>query len=105
MSTLRVLVVVLVVQCGGCAVVSLPRAERFQAQLRCDMSVSEVEAIVGGKLQPIEGRAPRLTHLYRDGMTDLWLIFDDGKLRSSQINEVQGMTGVRPHSVISHCSK
>lgn len=105
MNALRVVAIALVAQGAGCAVFSLPSAERLQSQFRCGMSVSEVESVVGGGLQPLQTRDPRLTHLYRDGMTDLWFIFDDGKLRSSQINEVQGLTVVQPHPVISHCPK
>lgn len=106
MKAMRSFVIaILITQCGACAVLSLPRTERAQAQLKCGMSIVEAEHVLGTKLQALEARDPRLTHLYRDGMTDLWLIFEDGKLRSSQIIEVQGLTGVRMHSQVALCSK
>jgi hypothetical protein len=67
------------------------------------MSSAEVEALVGTRLQRLEVRDPRLTHFYRSGMTDLWLVFDDDKLRSSQIVVVQGLLGTKEEPVINHC--
>src|SRR5262245_56071839 len=89
---------------GGCATASKISMENIQARLRCGMSLSEVESIVGGRLQALEARDPRLTHLYRSGLADLWLIFDDRKLRSSQVVVVEGILGTKEEPRVNHCA-
>jgi hypothetical protein len=88
---------------AGCGAFSQAHAARAQERLTCGLSVAEVERILGGELQPIEGRDARLTHLYRDGFTDMWLRFEAGRLRSSQIIRVVGLTGTVDEARVEHC--
>jgi hypothetical protein len=88
---------------AGCGVLSRAHAERVQSQLTCGLTILEVERAVGGPLHAQEARDPRVTHLFRDGFTDLWLVFDNGGLRSSQISHVVGFTGTRESPRIDHC--
>jgi len=104
MFTHRVIVMILIgALVAGCATFSRARAEKVQAQLRCGLTVSEVERIVGGSVQAVEAPDPRLTHLFRDGPTDLWFRFDNGGLRSSQVIHVVGLTGTREDPRVEHC--
>jgi hypothetical protein len=88
---------------AACGTLSFARAERAQKQLQCGLSVAQVEKIVGGPLYALEARDPRLTHLYRDGHTDLTFIFDAGGLRSSQLVQVVGFTGTEAEPRVEHC--
>lgn len=90
---------------AGCATFSQARAERAQAQFSCGLTVSEVEHIVGGPLQPLEVPDPQVTHLFRDGFTDMWLRFEGGSLRSSQVIIVVGFTGTREEPRVDHCRR
>jgi hypothetical protein len=96
-------ILLLAILLSGCATVSKSEIDNVQARLRCAMSPADVEALVGTRLQKLEARDPRLTHLYRTGMTDLWLVFDDDKLRSSQVVVVQGLLGTKAEPVVNHC--
>jgi hypothetical protein len=62
-----------------------------------------VEKIVGGRLEALEARDPRLTHFSRDGYTDLTFIFDTGGLRSSQLVQVVGLMGTQAEPRVEHC--
>jgi len=88
---------------GACAIVSKGQIDKVQAQLRCAMSSAEVEALVGRRLYKLEPRDPRFTHLYRNGMTDLSFVFEDDRLRSSQVVVVQGFLGTKEEPVVNHC--
>jgi hypothetical protein len=88
---------------SACGTFSRARAERAQTQLTCGLSVAEVERIVGGRLGALEARDPRLTHLFRDGYTDLTFIFDARGLRSSQLVQVVGLTGTEAAPRVEHC--
>ena len=88
---------------GGCAITSKSEMINLQARLRCGMSPTEVEALVGARLQKLEARDPRLTHFYRSGMADLSFVFSDDKLRSSQVVVVQGLLGTKEEPVVNHC--
>ena len=87
---------------AGCAGMATSKMHSLQGQLRCGMSPAQVEAIIGGGLQSIE-KDPRVTHIYRSGMADLWLVFTDDKLRSSQVISVQGFTGTHDEPVVNYC--
>jgi len=100
-ATVLALTVLLASSCGA---LSRTHAERAQTQFRCGLTVPEVERIVGGRLEPIEGRDTRLTHLFRDGRTDLWLTFNNGSLRSSQVIQVVGLMGTEPGPRLEHCN-
>ena len=99
----RFLAVLFALLLGGCAATSRSEIDSVQARLRCGMSTAEVEALVGTRLQRLEARDPRLTHFYRSGMTDLWLVFDGDKLRSSQVIAVQGLLGTKEEQAVNHC--
>ena len=99
----RCLAVLFALLLGSCAATSKGEIDNVQARLRCGMSTAEVEALVGTRLQRLEARDPRLTHLYRSGMADLWLVFDGDKLRSSQVVVVQGLLGTKEEQVVNHC--
>ena len=104
MSASRATVLILAVFLAyACGTASRAHAERAQSQFRCGLSLVEVERIVGGPLQAQEGREPRLTHLFRDGRTDLWLTFDNGGLRSSQLIQVVGLKGTEAGTRLEHC--
>jgi hypothetical protein len=103
MTRWSVTAVMLAMLLGACAIVSKGQIDKVQAQLRCAMPSAEVEALVGKRLHKLEARDPRLTHLYRNGMTDLWLVFDDDRLRSSQVVVVQGLLGTKEEPVVNHC--
>jgi len=88
---------------GGCATAAKSKMEDVQTGLRCGMSSAEVEGLLGGRLHALEARDSRLTHFYRSGMADIWLRFEDDRLRSSQIVVVQGLLGTNEEPVVNHC--
>jgi hypothetical protein len=93
--------VVVLVALGGCAAVSGERAEDIQEKLACGMSPAQVQAAVGAaRIVPV--RDPRMTHFARLGMADLWMTFDGGGLRSSQVVMAQGSVAA-PRGPVNHC--
>ena len=99
----RATVLGLVAFVAACGTLSFARAERAQKQLQCGLSVAQVEKVVGGRLYALDARDPRLTHLFRDGYTDLTFIFDAEGLRSSQLVQVVGFTGTQTEPPVEHC--
>ena len=49
------------------------------------MSVEEVQRLAGDRI--VNGDHPRSwsTHFIRDGSTDIWLVFKDDRVRSTQL--------------------
>ena len=97
-----ILAVASILGLAGCATFSRARAEEAQSKFRCGLSVAEVEQIVGGRLAPVTN-STRLTHLFRDGHTDLTLRFEARGLTSSQVIWVVGLKGIRTNPSIEHC--
>ncbi len=87
---------------AGCAAMATSKMHSLQSKLSCGMSQAQVEAIVGERLEAVE-KDPRVTHFYRSGMADLWFIFSDGKLQSSQVIKVKGFTGTEDEPVVNYC--
>ena len=86
----------------GCAAMSVDKMHSLQAKLGCGISPMQTEAIIGERLQTLENDS-RATHFYRSGMADLWLVFSDGGLRSSQVIRVKGLIGTEQEPVVNHC--
>ena len=86
----------------GCAVMDSSKMHAIQSKLSCGMSQGEVEAVVGERLKRSD-QDRRATHYYRSGMADLWMVFVDDQLHSSQIINVKGFTGTEEEPVVDHC--
>lgn len=84
---------------AGCAL--LVASDRAKAEhllneksvnLKCDMSIAQAETVLGGRVRALDMPDPnRLTHVYDVTFGDLWLVFVDGKLKSSQIMLADGL--------------
>lgn len=59
-------------------------AEDLVSKLHCGMRVDEVRALTKKDIL-FEGAKDRMTHLIRDGATDVWLVFGDDGLESAEI--------------------
>jgi len=88
---------------GGCASIAKDKMEHLQAQLRCGMSVEQVEAIVGERIKTLDVPTPEATHLYRRGFGDLRFKFEEDKLRVSQIVVVTGWEWAEEEPIVDHC--
>ena len=99
------LVAIVIGLLAGCALLAAgDRAKAEQhlkgvsANLKCDMSIAQTEAVLGGRIRALEIPDPnRLTHVYDADFGNLWFVFVDGKLKSSQIMLMDGlksMTGL-----------
>jgi hypothetical protein len=95
---------------GGCALlyssdVQRDRAEaqRVAALLKCGMTETDVNAVVGGKLEKMGAPHERLTHIYRLPFANLWLVFDDRGLRSSQVLAINGLTSYASEQPTEYC--
>ena len=102
MRITRAVLIVALLLLAGCAAMATSKMHSIQGQLSCGMSQAQVETIVGERLQTID-KDRRVTHFYRSGMADLWLVFADGRLRSSQVIKVKGFTGTEEEPVVNHC--
>jgi hypothetical protein len=58
------------------------------------MTAANVEKATGLLLSP-QGQRPWGTHLMHDGTTDIWLQFDDNKLRTVQVATPDGLMRVK----------
>jgi hypothetical protein len=66
----------------GCANAPARWASVLEEQVRCGMSVAEVETLSGGKLTAMSGQGPGGTHELRRGTTAMWFDFSGGTLVS-----------------------
>ena len=86
----------------GCASRPAAWANELGGKLRCGMTVSEVQQLAQ---KPIE-RANRswMTHLVRDGATDVWLTFENDRLRAYQVAWVKPLTMVEETPRVELCA-
>lgn len=76
---------------GGCASGRVPiQTSLIVDQLRCEMEIADIENLSGTKLSE-EGQRPWGTHILHLGTTDVWLQFNDEKLRSVQVATLAGL--------------
>jgi hypothetical protein len=76
---------------------------RLQQQLKCGMSVKETESLIGKPLLTMPAPDPDATHVYREDFASLWLIYDRGGLRSSQVLVRDGLKATREEPRKEHC--
>ena len=79
---------------------------RAQAQLNCGMTVADIETISHKPVRTWEVADTRATHSIssdRDFAT-VWLVMKDGRLMSSELIIVEGLTGTRSESRKDHCA-
>lgn len=78
-------------------------AERFELELKCDMKISEVQALVRNKINAHE--VPRFweTHVVQGARTRIGLGFEDGRLKFVQISWSVQMTRMASFQRIDLC--
>ncbi len=79
-------------------------SEDLSVQLRCGMTVSEVQSITKYKIIEMNPPAGWKTHLVRDNATDLYLGFVEGKLKFIQIAWAQKMLKMAMYHQIDICT-
>jgi hypothetical protein len=82
----------------GCSCGPAKWAEETENRLSCGLTADDVRSISGRDVQHLDVPRDWTTHLIRDGSTDLWLGFVDGKLRWSQILWAQKMMKMAMYS-------
>jgi hypothetical protein len=75
---------------SGCAAAPADWATQLGAKLRCDMTISDVEATARKPVKLLNREWG--THFIEDDGTDVWLTFQEGKLKSYQTAWVRGLT-------------
>jgi hypothetical protein len=90
---------------SGCACGPAEWAEKAEARLECGMSVEDVRNIAGRDIQHMDVPRDWTTDLIRDGSTDLWLGFQDGKLTSVQVLWAQKMMKMAMYQRRDLCAK
>lgn len=87
----------------GCAGMDLAKVEEIQRRLTCGMSQKQVEVVIQAPIQKMEVPSNRLTHLYRVGSADLWLVFENDKLVTSKLVKIEALFGVKERPAVNHC--
>jgi hypothetical protein len=82
---MRLFLVLMVAVLSGCTCGPAQWAEQTEARLTCGLTVEEVRSIAGREVEQRDVPRDWSTHAVRDGRTNLWLGFQDGKLRWSQV--------------------
>ena len=103
MIRLRIAALLCLALTVGCASMDLATVEEGQRRLRCGMSQKQVEAAIQAPIEKMEVPSKRLTHLYRVGSADLWLVLENDKLVSSTLLKIEPLFGVREAPSINHC--
>jgi hypothetical protein len=85
----------------GCAASPGKWARDVAPQLQCDMTIKEVETKAQRPVKDLK-RAWG-THFVEDGGTDLWMTFDDGRLKSYQVAWVSGLKMIEKEPPVSLC--
>jgi len=65
--------------------------EDGRARLKCGMSVYEVEQAIGGPLIASDAPSQRWVRRYHHGLVDLFINFDENRLRSTQLVVATGL--------------
>lgn len=78
-------------------------AEALETQLKCGMSVKDVETVSQKTVQTMEVPRGWVTHFLRDGSTDVWLGFRDDKLESVQVAWAEKMMKMATYQRIDLC--
>lgn len=73
------------------------------SKLACGMTENDVNQRVGGKLEKMAGPGEGLTHIYRLELANLWLVFNERGLKSSQVYYVNGLTSLGSEQVLEYC--
>lgn len=84
-------IVLLAILLSACSSGPARWAEETEAQLRCGMSVEDVRSIARREVEQRDVPRDWSTHAIRDGRTDLWLGFPEGRLRWVQVLWAQKM--------------
>ena len=78
-------------------------AEEFVGQLKCDMSLAQVQSLTSRDVHAEDAPRRDMTHYIRDGSTDVWLVFDNDKLKSAQVLWAQEMMKYASYQQIQLC--
>jgi hypothetical protein len=76
-------------------------ARELAAEMRCDMTIKEVETKAQRPVKDLK-RAWG-THFVEDGGTDLWMTFENGRLKSYQVAWTSGLKVVEKEPPVSLC--
>ena len=94
----------------GCVSLFHGEIERDREALRavasgliCGMMESNVNQRVGGKLEKMAAPGEGLTHIYRLELANLWFVFGEHGLKSSQVYFVNGLTSLGSERVVEYC--
>lgn len=98
----RFLFMVFIILLAGCCGPA-KWAEEVVGQANCGMTIAEVQALTNKYLQEMEVPRDWMTHLIRDDETDLWLGFENGKLRFIQVAWMQKMMKVATYQRVDLC--
>lgn len=88
---------------AGCANGPARWAEDVAERLECGMAVEQVQRLSSRPLEAMEVPRDWMTHFIRDNATDLWLGFDQGKLRWSQVAWAARMMKMATYQRVDHC--
>jgi hypothetical protein len=95
---MRILLLLLMAVLSGCSCGPATWAEDTEARLTCGLTVDEVRNIAGRDIEQRDVPRDWSTHAIRGGGTDLWLGFENGKLRWSQVLWEQEMIKMAMYS-------
>ena len=90
---------------GACSCGPAQWAEETSGRLQCGMTIDQVHAIAGRKIVALDVPRDWTTHMIRDGSTDLWLGFSDGKLRWAQVLWAQKIERMAMYQRVDLCGK
>src|SRR5687767_9675938 len=85
----------------ACAAAPGKWARDLASELRCDMTIAEVEAKAKKPVKDLK-RAWG-THFVEDGGTDFWMSFENGRLKSYQIAWVRSLKIVEKEPPVLLC--
>ena len=100
---MRLFLFVMVAVLSGCSCGPAQWAEQTEARLTCGLTVDEVRSIAGREVEQRDVPRDWSTHAVRKGRTNLWLGFQAGKLRWSQVLWEQKMMKMAMYSRRDHC--
>ena len=81
----------------GCTCGPARWADDATTRLKCGMSVDQARSAIGKDVAAMDVPREWTTHIVREGDTDLWLGFQDGKLRWIQILWATGTKEMAMH--------
>jgi hypothetical protein len=95
---------------SGCSLLTMAagsedrsKIKTIQAQLKCGMTIAEVEAATGARVVALAAPYEKWTHTIHRDFASLWLAVSGGRVVASDFLVLEGLKNLRSERELNHC--